>query len=582
MFPHATVSGLDVPTQRLLVRRWFRLLADDPAGGHARAERLQTDLRARPELDPLSSNPLLLTATCIIYSQGNQLPQHKHELYGRIVETVLRNRFQPEDIAAVRNELAVIAYAMHTGQGLDEVRDVPASQTTNSEIGRVLEGYQQTSVRFESGFRAVDAARDRLLSDSGLLLPTETNQAAFYHLSLQEFLAAEWLAEVERDRLLGVFRARAPRPEWRNTLSFLYGSLLKDNVPPRRAAELLVRLLGALSTSASQSEVLIGLDCIEILLGRSVTLRGEILAAFQAACLQLMMGTQAPSERLRFGRALGIAGDPRFSADAWSLPAEPLLGFIEIPAGEFCMGSEMTTDVYAYVQERPAHTVVLPQFYISRYPVTVAQWHEFVSDDTAFDPVNRDGLRRIANRPVAQVSWREALAYCDWLTEKLRAWDKTPRLLRDLLLGDGDRPAWRVTLPSEAQWEKAARGTQGRIYPWGNESDGNKANYRDTNIGDGATSVGCFPDGISPFGVVDMCGNVWEWTRSKSGYYPYEPGGFRESLTAHARRVVRGGSFDQSAWIVRAAYRHALAPDDHECNVGFRVVIGPAASESDV
>jgi len=163
---------------------------------------------------------------------------------------------------------------------------------------------------------------------------------------------------------------------------------------------------------------------------------------------------------------------------------------------------------------------------------------------------------------VRYVSWHERLAYCRWLTEILRSWEGTPEPLGSLLREDG----WCITLPSEAEWEKAARGGLpspgdrggaggGVLYPWGNDPDPNRANYDDTGIGT-TSAVGCFPGGASPYGVEELSGNVYEWTRSHYKKYPYDAGDGREDLEAgdEARRVVRGGALFFSRRIVRCAF----------------------------
>jgi formylglycine-generating enzyme required for sulfatase activity len=182
------------------------------------------------------------------------------------------------------------------------------------------------------------------------------------------------------------------------------------------------------------------------------------------------------------------------------------------------------------------------------------------------------------------VSWHEALKYCEWLTERLRAWDETPEPLATLLREEG----WRITLPSEAEWEKAARGTDGRIFPWGEQADSERANYNDTGIGT-TSAVGCFPDGASPYEVEDLSGNVWEWTRSLWGTeigkpdfeYPYDPEDGREDLRAadDVRRVLRGGSFLNDVALVRCAIRYRLYSINQWAYYGFRVVASPVRSE---
>jgi formylglycine-generating enzyme required for sulfatase activity len=176
------------------------------------------------------------------------------------------------------------------------------------------------------------------------------------------------------------------------------------------------------------------------------------------------------------------------------------------------------------------------------------------------------------------VSWYEALKYCDWLTERLREWKWTPAPLTTLLRTGG----WQVSLPSEAEWEKAARGTDGRIYPWGDEPDPNRANYGDTGINT-TSAMGCFPGGASPYSVEDMSGNVWEWTRSLDGKYPYprekRARARRETLLAsdNETRVLRGGAFHSLHGYVRCACRGGSFPDYSARYLGFRVAVLPCS-----
>ena len=285
------------------------------------------------------------------------------------------------------------------------------------------------------------------------------------------------------------------------------------------------------------------------------------------------------------GDNLAALGDPRFDAEHWHLPAEPLLGFIEIPAGPFMMGSDKQRDEQAYDDELPQHEVNLPGYYVARWPVTVAQFAAFARN-SGHEPANPDCLKGIANHPVVYVTWHDALAYCRWLNEQLRELARERSTTANFLpefecrfwqgLADG---SLGVGLPSEAEWEKAARGDDSRIYPWGGQADPNKANYGDTGLGT-TSAVGCFPGSASPCGCEEMSGNVWEWTRSLFGDYPYPPEGperqAREDPAATGRRVLRGGAFDGDARVARCAVRLDFVPDFRNGYFGFRVVASPS------
>jgi formylglycine-generating enzyme required for sulfatase activity len=297
--------------------------------------------------------------------------------------------------------------------------------------------------------------------------------------------------------------------------------------------------------------------------------------------LHLLRSESFPArERAAAGKSLAVLGDRRFDASRWYLPAEPFLGFVEVPGGPFLMGSDERSDPEAFKDEKSQHEVRLKTYWLARYPVTVAQYRSFV-EEVGREPVR--SLEGPANHPVTLVSWEEALAYCDWLNDRLR------EHAVERVESGGPWPGLaagnlRVTLPSEAEWEKGARGGDGRIFPWGMEADPNRANFDDTGILE-PSSVGGFRGGASPFGCEEMSGNVWEWTRTLRGEdpgkpqysYPYQAGDGREDLTASQQvlRVVRGGAFVSSARDVRCAYRRWDGPDVRYDFLGFRVVLSP-------
>jgi formylglycine-generating enzyme required for sulfatase activity len=235
-------------------------------------------------------------------------------------------------------------------------------------------------------------------------------------------------------------------------------------------------------------------------------------------------------------------------------PFEPEM--VLIPAGQFLMGSDPQVDYFAYNDEQPQHPLTLPDYYLARTPVTNAQYLAFVQAAGHSAPGHWQGAkppRDKENHPVVNVSWQDALAYCRWLAHAT------------------GKP---YSLPSEAEWEKGARGAEGWIYPWGNEWDQSLCNSSEDGKGD-TTPAGAYPDGASPYDLLDMAGNVWEWTRSLKKRYPYTLDDGREDLDASGARVLRGGAFDLSERGVRCACRSSNGPDGWNWDRGFRVVVAP-------
>jgi iron(II)-dependent oxidoreductase len=252
------------------------------------------------------------------------------------------------------------------------------------------------------------------------------------------------------------------------------------------------------------------------------------------------------------------------SADeTWTRPTDGSV-MIYVPAGAFTMGSTEGDH-----DERPVHTPKLNGFWIDKYAVTNAQFVSFANEagnqetggihwldvEDQDCQIQRDdhGFRpneACADHPVVGVSWYGARAYADWV---------------------GGR------LPTEAEWEKAARGPEGARYPWGDTPPtADVCNYG-YNVGR-ITSVGAYsPQGDSPYGCADMAGNVWEWTQSLYEDYPYDALDGREVLDLIGLRVVRGGTFYDNADDIRCARRSSRSPQGYKGVNGFRVVMVPAS-----
>ncbi|MDT8429315.1 MAG: SUMF1/EgtB/PvdO family nonheme iron enzyme [Pseudomonadales bacterium] len=260
-----------------------------------------------------------------------------------------------------------------------------------------------------------------------------------------------------------------------------------------------------------------------------------------------------------------------FRQQAWMLPDEALLGFVEIPAGEFIMGSDPLIDPQAFENERWSAQrrqgrVVLDTYYIGRYEVTVAQYQAFIEASNY-----RDGelqLTGAPTQPVTGISWPDALAYARWLESSLRDSSLTPDRLRALL-----NTGWQLTLPTEAQWEKAARGQGSRIYPWGNQFQAGYARVQlDQELVE-PSPVGSHPCPDCAYGLADMSGNVWEFTRSPYQPYPWDSTDNHLTVNAEALWVMRGGSFRDPPNLARLAVRGAVDPGARRDNIGFRLVL---------
>lgn len=218
-----------------------------------------------------------------------------------------------------------------------------------------------------------------------------------------------------------------------------------------------------------------------------------------------------------------------------------------VPAGQFSMGSEDGDS-----DEKPVHTVTLDAFWIDRTEVTNSMYAQCVAAGACQAPdLKKFYLRRnyysdavYADYPVIYVSWKHAQAYCAWAGRRL---------------------------PTEAEWEKAARGVNANIYPWGNTAvDGNLLDYNN-NVGD-TTQVGAYPSGASPYGALDMSGNVWEWVNDwyAATYYQVSPASNPPGAASGSYRVLRGGSWKDDSGNVRASDRNWVNPDSILNTLGFR------------
>ncbi len=295
-----------------------------------------------------------------------------------------------------------------------------------------------------------------------------------------------------------------------------------------------------------------------------------------------------------------LAGRPEKAPRGLEWP-EWLPTLMRVPAGLFTMGSDKMYDSYAYDDELPQHlehSIIRP-YLIGKYPVTNAEFQAFVDDPEGYchdrwwaeagrkwrgnrtGPEKLGGDFDLPNHPVVLVTWYEAVAYCNWLTKRINKLanqqeGKLPPELQEIL-SQSSASSLLARLPTEAEWEKAARGEDGRIWPWGNQFDTRKCNSREGGIGQ-TTPVGQYsPDGDSPYGCAEMAGNVWEWCQTKwLGSYQQYGQKVQERESLEGSRVLRGGSFYCAQEYVRCAYRRRGDLDYLLRDLGFRLVVSPS------
>ena len=577
--------------------------------------RLQEAVR-RPDLQQLAPNPLLLTVIALVHTHKGHLPDARALLYEETIEILLW-RWEQSKVPGQQQEvglLQLLQQAQRTDVDLKRIlwelaftahRQGRTGHDGVADIGEMDLIQAMAALHPQHSLDWGKAVVATIKLRAGLLVERVPGRFTFPHRTFQEYLAGAHLA-AQTDFSQQAAELAGEYAVWREVILLGVGRLvyLSGDIekPLALIAELCPVEIKEDSIAYWHKQWLAGDIVKEIGLNR-VKDRGlgrELLPRVQTRLVSVMRNSPlSPRERAETGNTLAAIGDHRFREDAWWLPYEPLLGFVEIPSGPFQMG------------EKGAITnIEIPYtYYIARYPVTQAQFQAFVDDcgyederlwveaktvgvwetgkvQGLFDdkPKPRQQPRNsvppfgLSNHPVIGITWYEALAYCRWLTGKLRAWEHTPEPLQTLLkTGDGTGIPWSIILPNEREWEKAARGwTDARKYPWGDEPDSSRANYDETNI-NATSAVGCFSKGKSPYEVEEMSGNVWEWTRnipeprawsSRQDHRP-EPNQFH---------IIRGGSWGDGAGLMQCGHSDGFRSVYSDKRFGFRVVASPFSS----
>ena len=514
-------------------------------------------LCAATALQPLAQNPMLLTIMAIVQTYYGTLPDERAKLYQACVETLLL-RWQRHKEVGTEGELPdvltqlgttkenlerlmwEIAWKAHS-RAADREDAADITETELMQIARHNLGSYSSAERFVE----YTERRAHLLIGRG---GKRERVFTFPHRTFQEYLAACFVA-AQRDFSRGAPALAARGDTWREVLNLAVGTLVFNQNNREKGIDAIERTLPTHKIKpndtarwfqvwlAAEMMLVVGKEAAaKDSVGRKLLprLRKQLVALLAAAAL-------TPVQRAEAGDALGLLGDPR----AGVCTLEP--DMIKIPAGTFLMGDDK-------------EEVHVDAFAIARYPVTNAQFRYFVEDGgytlkwqhcwTGAGWAERedgnwteprywqDADLSLANKPVVGVSWYEAVAYVNWLAAK------TGKAYR---------------LPVDAEWERAARHTDGRDYPWGNEWQDGLINSDEAGVGR-TTAVGAFPRGAAVCGAHDMSGNVWEWMQNK-----YSKGGAAISLRGgafliqsqnHARRVPERPTYPH----LRSSY-----------SVGFRV-----------
>jgi formylglycine-generating enzyme required for sulfatase activity len=616
-FPEVALASFDEEKVDGFIGAWYQELArlrtvrsEDAEG---LADRLREAVR-RPDLWRLAPNPLLLTVMALVHTHKGRLPDARALLYEDTVDILL---WRWEQIKArdkkeaprlrqllldagrtdvdLKRVLWKLAYEAHQEGGFGDDEDL-------ADIGELRLEKALAQLHPDDSHDWAQQVIGAMKLRAGLLLEREPEVYTFPHRTFQEYLAGAYLS-AQADFSQRAAALVEDGAFWREVILLAVGRLVYlsgDTDKP-------LALVGELCPSepsdgetAWRKAWLAGDVLVELGLNRvrEGNLGRDLLERVRNRLVDLLAGGHlGPVERAAAGDTMAKLGDPRPH-----VTIVDQMQFCHVPPGPFWMGSEDRD------REKPQHLNehLDAAYWIARYPVTVAQFRAFV-EASGYRPATERCLEGLDNHPVVNVTWHDARSFCAWLTEWWREKGWLPR-------------GWEVRLPTEAEWEKAARGgveiphtplisepselivdrgnialqnnpAPRRSYPWSEETDPNRANYDDTGIG-ATSAVGCFPGGTSRYGAEDLSGNAWEWTRSLWGTnwsepdfgYPYDPKDGRENLDAgnDVLRVVRGGSFYSSADGVRCAARLRHAPNDRLWDLGIRVVVAPFSQSVDL
>lgn len=609
-FDEYTLALFDSEQIALFIDGWYNAQVQFDALKSDKANQLAEDLKQAVQQDhlrPLAKNPMLLTTMVMVHQQEAELPRDRVILYQKAVDILLRKWQQvkgpiPKELDdllmspdRIRPVIERLAYEAHAKGAADTAADLP-----RLEALEILESPEYLGdLGFANRFlNYVDERSGLLIGRGGA--PERPGSYSFPHRTFQEYLAGCYLVK-RRSAVRDIRKLAQEGNAWTIAVQLGAEELLINRLSEFQLldnANALLPELRTITDEVTAREALWSAHMAQVA-GKDAVTRDDAtgegyLKKVRVALIKTLKTPLPPIERAEAGRLLAHLGDPR--DELLKLEAMP---FCLVPGGPFLMGDENVEIEIPY------------DYWIGQYPVTEAQfkaftdaggyedrqwwteagWKELKEVEKRIGPYRFDNPTfSLPNHPVVGVMWYEAQAFTRWLTHV------------------GLKAGWlpknsHILLPNEPEWEKAARGglkipskamiaaltelnkpsglqfasnsNARRVYPWGDEITVNHASYGDTGIGS-TSAPGCFIEGVSPYGVHDLSGNVWEWSRSlwEDVSYPKKAAKWheRETVEGGSDRVVRGGSWGNVATALRSAGRGIDLPGDRDSYLGFRLV----------
>ena len=578
-----------------------------------------------PLVNEMATTPLMINIFALVYYHSRDLPSQRAELFEQAVKALLTDPHKQGQAVSDAtlwggrpanqrfDDMALIAYILH-----DEEKDsIFADELISAEVfWKRFGAEKETAQQKASDFLDLVARRGGLLRQDG-------KSYDFYIRRFREFLAGHHMAQKLEEQWIPVLQkhVHGKSDQWIEPLLLAVGFLAYSN--DNKAKKLMQCLMDTAQDPDRHDYALTiaGVALADILKNPTEQVK-NLFAVEKKQLPEMLKGileknppTVGVDLRYRLGLALGEIGDPRFTISLEKDVKVILPEMVSIPAGVFRMGTSeedekiiKEQEAQSWGDEKPAHDVLLSEYSIGKYPVTNAEYRCFW-EQGGYDPqatwwsetgrkwrtgawesdlswlpdeetrkqwkewlAERPVERRDrpfwwdnpkwngSNLPVVGVSWFEVEAYCNWLSRIT---------------------AKQFRLPTEAQWEHAARGAEGFLWAWDNEWDSGKANTDEAEKKIGGTSpVGMYPNGASSYKAQDMIGNVWEWCLdwySEDEYRNRKDGVLDpRGPQSGSARVLRGGSWGLDRYSARCSYRSGAGPDNFGGDLGFRVVCSPS------